>query len=91
MRSGRLRRLGFSGDATEFYDEHVVADAVHENVAAVDLAGGLARDEPEVAADVLWGARCLVAVEADWTRWLLDAWERGGSSLRAPLGEPAAV
>src|SRR4051812_26353315 len=32
-----LRRLGFGEDATEFYDEHVVADAVHENVAAVDL------------------------------------------------------
>jgi len=33
-----LRRLGFDGAATEFYDEHVVADAVHESVAAVDLA-----------------------------------------------------
>ena len=44
-----LRRLGFGGDATAFYDEHVVADAVHENVAAVDLAGGLARQDPTLA------------------------------------------
>ena len=32
--------------ATDFFDEHVEADAVHENIAAVDLAGGLARQEP---------------------------------------------
>jgi hypothetical protein len=37
--------LGFGADATAFYDEHVVADAVHESVAAVDLAGGLSRLE----------------------------------------------
>src|SRR5947209_4189877 len=36
-----LRRLGYDGDATLFFDEHVTADAVHEQVAAVDLAGGL--------------------------------------------------
>ena len=56
-----LRRLGFDGDATEFFDEHVEADAVHENIAAVDLAGGLARQEPALGPDVLWGARALVA------------------------------
>src|ERR687887_1240027 len=31
-----LRRLGFGARATDFFDEHVEADAVHENVAAVD-------------------------------------------------------
>src|SRR3954470_21308949 len=41
-----LRRLGFGPRATDFFDEHVEADAVHENLAAVDLAGGLARLEP---------------------------------------------
>src|SRR5918995_3486418 len=36
-----IRRLGFSDPAaTRFFDEHVEADAVHENIAAVDLAGG---------------------------------------------------
>src|SRR3954452_22122882 len=35
-----LRRLGFGPRATDFFDEHVEADAVHENLAAVDLAGG---------------------------------------------------
>ncbi|MBB4662279.1 iron-containing redox enzyme family protein [Conexibacter arvalis] len=77
-----LRRLGFGEEATDFFDEHVAADAVHENIAAWDLAGGLAASEPELAADVLLGARALLALEARWARHLLDAWESGASSLR---------
>jgi hypothetical protein len=86
-----LRRLGLGEDATTFFDEHVVADAVHENIAAVDLAGGLVRQQPELCADVLWGARALVAVEARWAAHLLAAWDAGRSSLRAPLQETAPV
>jgi hypothetical protein len=84
-----LRRLGFDGRATAFFDEHVTADAVHENVAAVDLAGGLARQQPELARDVLWGARALVDADARWAHHLIDAWEAGRSSLRVPLGDAA--
>ncbi len=82
-----LRRLGIDDPrATAFFDEHVEADAVHENIAAVDLAGGLARAEPELASDILWGATALSVLEGRWARHLLTAWENGGSSLRAPLG-----
>jgi Iron-containing redox enzyme len=84
-----LRRLGFGPDATAFYDEHVVADAVHENVAAVDLAGGLARQDPALAPDILWGAAALVELDARVARHLLGAWEAGRSSLRAPVGAAA--
>ena len=85
-----LRRLGVSDPrALAFFDEHVEADAVHENIAAVDLAGGLARVEPALAGDILWGARALVEVEARWARHLLESWEAGRSSLRAPLPAPA--
>jgi hypothetical protein len=78
-----LRRLGCDNRAaTHFFDEHVTADAVHEAVAAVDLAGGLARQEPELAEDILWGASALVEVEGRWARTLLDAWEAGRTSLR---------
>src|SRR5215217_4550654 len=80
-----LRRLGMEA-ATPFFDEHVEADAVHEAVAAVDLAGGLARQEPALADDILWGASALVALEAHWAEALIGAWARGTSSLRRPLG-----
>jgi hypothetical protein len=84
-----LRRLGFDREATHFYDEHVEADAVHENIAAWDLAGGLAADEPAVAADILFGARALLQIEARWAGHLMAAWERDESSLREPVAVTA--
>jgi hypothetical protein len=87
-----VRRLGFTSEAaTAFFDEHVEADAVHEAIASVDLAGGLVRQEPALAGDLLWGARTLAAIEARWARHLMDAWEAGRSSLRIPLAEPATA
>jgi hypothetical protein len=86
-----LRRLGLGDDATAFFDEHVVADAVHESVATVDLAGGLVRQEPALAGDVLWGAACLVALEGRWAARLLEAWEASRSSLRVALGDGVAA
>ncbi|HEU5142795.1 MAG TPA: iron-containing redox enzyme family protein [Solirubrobacterales bacterium] len=80
-----LRRLGFDAEAIDFYDEHVEADAVHENIAAYDLAGGLARAEPELASDIIFGARALLYLEDRFARCLLGAWEAGGTSLREPL------
>ena len=76
-----LRRLGCGPDVTAFFDEHVVADAVHESVAAVDLAGGLAHQQPELIPDILWGATALRDLEGDFGRHLLDAWKAGVSSL----------
>jgi hypothetical protein len=81
--AGGLRRHGWDGSATAFFDEHVLADAIHENIAAVDLAGGLARQHPELAGDILWGARALASLEGLWATHLLDAWAAGRSSLLA--------
>jgi hypothetical protein len=80
-----LRRLGFDAEATDFYDEHVEADAVHENIAAYDLAEGLAKQEPELAADILFGARAMLFLDDRLARRLLAAWEDGRTSLRSPL------
>jgi hypothetical protein len=85
-----LRRLGFDKQATAFFDEHVEADAVHENIAAVDLAGGLARQDPSLGPDVLWGARVLAALDARWGRHVLECWEQRRSSLLAPITQLAA-
>jgi hypothetical protein len=78
-----LRRLGYDGSATAFFDEHVEADAVHESIAAVDLAGGLARQDPGLAADILFGAAALVELDARFARHVLGAWADRRSSLRA--------
>jgi hypothetical protein len=86
-----LRRLGLGEDATDFFDEHVEADAVHENVAAVDLAGGLARQDPRLAPDVLWGARALALLDARWALAVHAAWDDGRSSLRVGAPELAPL
>ncbi len=87
-----LRRLGFTSTAaTEFYDEHVEADAVHESIAAVDLAGGLARQDRDLGRDALFGAAALLALEGRFARRVAAAWEAGESSLLAPLPAPRAV
>jgi hypothetical protein len=78
-----LRRLGFGQDATAFFDEHVEADAVHEQVAAVDLAGGLARQDPQLGSDILWGARALATLDARWALAVHDAWQHERASLLA--------
>jgi hypothetical protein len=77
-----LRRLGGDADATRFYDEHVEADAVHEQIAAHDMCGSFCMAEPERAPDVLFGARCALALDALWAGSVLAAWDRGESSLR---------
>ncbi|HWH13744.1 MAG TPA: iron-containing redox enzyme family protein [Miltoncostaeaceae bacterium] len=81
------RRLGVDDDAVLFFDEHVEADAVHEAIAAYDLAAGLARDEPMLRTDVLWGAAALMELDARAARPMIAAWDAGRSSLRgdAPL------
>jgi hypothetical protein len=77
-----LRRLGFGPDVTRFFDEHIEADAVHEQIAAHDLAGGLAVREPVLVDDILFGAAAALATDGLVAEHLLSAWEAGQSSMR---------
>jgi len=79
-----FRRLGFESPVTDYFDEHVEADAVHEQIAGRDLAGGLIEQDPQLAADVFFGAQAAAAVDALVGKWQLDAWENKKSSLRQP-------
>src|SRR5215216_5616689 len=79
-----LRRLGLGEDALDFFDEHVEADSVHENIAVYDMAQGLAQSEPELAGDVLFGVRCLLHLDSRFASRLLGCWERGETSLLEP-------
>jgi hypothetical protein len=83
-----LRRLGFDRDATWFHDEHVEADAVHEQVAAHDLCGGFATAEPERASDVLFGAACCLVLDNLAAGYLLGRWEVGAP---APVDRPGVA
>ncbi|MFK3835603.1 iron-containing redox enzyme family protein [Microbacterium sp. NPDC087868] len=77
-----LRRLGYGEDVTDYFDEHVEADAVHEQIAARDLAGGLAEDRPDLLPDIMFGAAACLAVDGWVGEHILEAWSRDESSLR---------
>ena len=82
--SAGLRRLGFDERTTVFYDEHVEADAVHEQIASVDMCGSLVAEFPQLGIDVLFGAACALALDGLAAVHLLGAWEAGRSGLRDP-------
>ena len=88
-----LRRLGFGPDATLFFDEHVEADAVHEQIAAHDMCGALVEDEPHLVGDVLFGAAVALDLERRFAAHVVGAWSAGASSLRdaAPAGAGSAA
>jgi hypothetical protein len=81
-----MRRTGAGPAAEHFYDEHVEADAVHEQVVRHDVIAGLLAEEPHLEPDVTFGIDATGLVEDRFGARLLRAWEMGGSSLRAPLG-----
>jgi hypothetical protein len=77
------RRLGGGEAAARFFDEHVIADSVHDQIALHDLVGGLLRQEPELAADVVFGARCAAYADELFAQHVTAHWAAGTSSLRA--------
>jgi hypothetical protein len=84
-----FRRLGFGADVTGYFDEHVEADAVHEQIAGRDLAGGLVESEPELFPDVLFGATAVMAIDARLTLHIMGSWENGESSLLSAVAAAA--
>jgi hypothetical protein len=84
-----LRRMGLPAAATRFYDVHVEADVIHGMVASSRMAGGLARQDPRLAPEIVFGARALTAVEARFAGHMLESWNRGVTSLRSLVGCPA--
>jgi hypothetical protein len=71
-----LDRLGLS-EAADYFEEHVEADAVHEQVAAGDLCGSLVEANPALVADVMFGAACAVHLDGLSGRELLSRWAAG--------------
>ncbi|MFG2075277.1 iron-containing redox enzyme family protein [Nonomuraea maritima] len=76
-----LRRLGIEPAVVRFYDEHVQADAAHEQIAANDMCGQFAAAFPECTGDILYGAACALELERRWAEHVLGHWRRGTDSL----------
>lgn len=68
--SAGLERLGFPQVVRAYFDEHVLADAVHEQIAARDICGVLVAADPGQRQEVLFGAAACLYLD-----------EMGGSAL----------
>jgi hypothetical protein len=69
-----LARLGFPQELIGYYEEHIAADAVHEQLAVRTICGSLLRQEPELLPDVYFGAFTCLDLEARFARRLLASW-----------------
>jgi hypothetical protein len=83
-----LRRLGYGADVTGFFDEHVIADSIHDMIALHDLAGGLLGQDPALGGDILFGAAAGAGLDATFAQYILDCWSRKESSLRTSSARP---
>jgi hypothetical protein len=69
-----LRRLDFPDEMAAYYDEHVEADSVHEQVAVRDVCGTYVEDNPNERDQVLLGAFTCLDLEARYARTMLTRW-----------------
>jgi len=80
-----LRRLEFPSVAATYFDEHIEADAVHEQVAMRDICAGLVEDDPTMLGEIAFGAAACLELDLRSARHLLDSWSAGVSSLDVRL------
>ncbi|MEV4949038.1 iron-containing redox enzyme family protein [Streptomyces sp. NPDC053755] len=80
-----LERAGAGPAAVRFYEEHVEADAVHEQLVRREVVDGLLEEEPHLAADVAFGIQATGLLEDRLGDTLVGAWSRGETALRRPL------
>jgi hypothetical protein len=79
--SNALARFGIGPEGRRFYDEHVTADERHALIARDRMVAGLISAEPELGADLLFGAAAILMLEQGFASHLLDAWANNRSSL----------
>jgi hypothetical protein len=69
-----LRRLEFPDEMAAYYDEHVEADSVHEQVAVRDVCGAFVEENPSERDQVFLGAFTCLDTEARYARTMLAQW-----------------
>ena len=86
-----IRRLGLPEEVAEYFDEHIEADAVHEQLALRDICAELVRQDPSLERDVFFGAAVCLHLDSAAAEQMIAAWHSGRTSLRVPDLDPEAV
>ena len=69
-----LARLDFPPVAAAYYEEHIEADSAHEQLAVRDVCAALAESQPELEADIVFGAAVCLHLDALAAGELLATW-----------------
>ncbi|NUR05756.1 MAG: iron-containing redox enzyme family protein [Nocardioidaceae bacterium] len=69
-----IERVGLPRAVAAYFDEHVEADAAHEQIALRAVCGALVAAEPELADDVLFGAAAYLELDERSAVHLLARW-----------------
>jgi hypothetical protein len=85
-----VRRLGLPDEVWDYFDEHVEADAVHEQIALRDICAAAVADDPSLHEDVLFGAAVCLQLDAAAGAFTMAAWEAGTTSLWATTAPVSA-
>jgi hypothetical protein len=88
--AGGVRRLGLPEKAAEYFDEHIEADAVHEQLALRNICAELVDQEPALTEDLFFGAAVCLYLDRVAGEQLLDTWQRGATTLRVNATEAVA-
>lgn len=81
------QRLGLPEDGWRYFDEHVEADAAHEQIAIRQMCPAAA--EADGPGKVIFGFVAGLYLDGRIAEYALQRWESGESALRHPLSESA--
>jgi hypothetical protein len=79
-----VRRMGLPEEAADYFDEHVEADAVHEQLAMREICGVMAEEDPGLTESILFGSWVCCYLDYLDGLELVERWSAGGSVLRRP-------
>ncbi|QDP96001.1 iron-containing redox enzyme family protein [Microlunatus elymi] len=84
-----IRRVGLGDPVAQYFDEHVEADAVHEQLAVRVICAALLAEDRTLQRDIAIGAAACLRFDAGAAVPLLETWKRGGHLVDPPASDRA--
>jgi hypothetical protein len=85
-----IQRLGLGEAVWAYFDEHVEADAVHEEVALRSICAAAVAAEPGLRDDVLFGAAACLTIDTLAAQEMLGRWQPGTTTRDVALRQVSA-
>lgn len=86
-----IRRVGLGDTVARYFDEHIEADAVHEQLAVRGICTALLAEDPRLQHDIAVGAAACLTLDARAAIPLLEAWQHDQHLVSPPTGPAASA